>query len=99
MSIAHDISGAVRIISGQVLKELRNERRISQDALSEAMQVDRTYPSLLERGLRQPTLAVILVLAKNLGVDPREIVGRVAERLEREGWPTPHQSPSTRTRK
>jgi transcriptional regulator with XRE-family HTH domain len=86
MSAAHEIAAAVRIASGQVLRELRDERRVTQEALADALGFDRTYPSLLERGLRQPTLAALLVLAQGLGVSPCELVGRVAERLEREGW-------------
>lgn len=43
---------------------MRNERLkacISQEELAEAIGIDRTYPSLLERGLRSPTLDVARV--------------------------------------
>lgn len=40
---------------------------------------DRTYPSLLERGLRQPTLHMMLRLANALGTKPEEwVMGTVA---------------------
>jgi hypothetical protein len=38
--------------------------------LAEAGDFDRTYPSLLERGLRTSTFFVILCLAEGLNVDP-----------------------------
>jgi transcriptional regulator with XRE-family HTH domain len=43
-------------IFGQVLRELREKENISQEKLAEYCELDRTYISLLERGLRQPTI-------------------------------------------
>lgn len=55
-------------IFGQVLRDLRDQRDLSQARLAELTGLDRTYISLLERGLRQPTLGTLLVLAKALDV-------------------------------
>jgi transcriptional regulator with XRE-family HTH domain len=52
----------VAIAFAGVLKLVRNGARISQETLAEAADIDRTYPSLLERGLRQPTLAVLIAI-------------------------------------
>ena len=84
MSNLRHIAKAVRIASGQVLRELRHERHISQDTLAALMDCDRTYPSLLERGLRQPTLGMIFLFAKTLDVDPRDLIGRIAEHGDEE---------------
>jgi transcriptional regulator with XRE-family HTH domain len=39
--------------------------------------LDRTFISLLERGLRQPSLTTILQLAGPLGVAPEDLVAEV----------------------
>lgn len=65
---------------GQVLRELRQERGLSQERLALECGLDRTFVSLLERGLRQPTLSSMFTLAKGLGTTLSEMVRRV-ERL------------------
>jgi len=52
---------------GQVLRELRQQRGLTQEGLADVGGFDRTYPSLLERGLRTPTLSVLFRLADCLG--------------------------------
>ena len=44
---------------GDVLRAARTERGVSQDRLAMLCDFDRTYPSLLERGLRLPTMCMI----------------------------------------
>jgi transcriptional regulator with XRE-family HTH domain len=62
---------------GELLRELREKRGLTQDELGTDANLDRTYISLLERGLRQPTLEVIFALAKALNVTPSSIVKRL----------------------
>jgi ribosome-binding protein aMBF1 (putative translation factor) len=69
---------------GGVLKQARHRQGLSQEALSEGANIDRTYPSLLERGLRTPTLPVVIEVAQALGVEPAQLVSETLERL-REG--------------
>ncbi len=64
-------------VFGKVLRELREANNISQEKLAEYCDLDRTYISLLERGLRQPTISTIFKLAKALNVSPSEMVGKV----------------------
>ena len=52
----------------QVLRRLRKDKGLSQEELAHQSDLDRTYISLLERGLRQPSLSSILRLSKPLGV-------------------------------
>ncbi|MCP5244812.1 MAG: helix-turn-helix transcriptional regulator, partial [Burkholderiales bacterium] len=59
---------------GKVLRELRNRAGLSQEQLGLECNLDRTFISLLERGLRQPTLTTLFVLAQKLNVSPAEIV-------------------------
>jgi transcriptional regulator with XRE-family HTH domain len=70
---------------GIVLRDLRRRRWLSQEALAQASELDRTFISLLERGLRQPSLTTILQLAGPLGVWPDQLVGDVVAVLSRGG--------------
>ena len=67
---------------GLVLRELRNSKDISQETLSFESNLDRTYISLLERGLRQPSLTTILNLSKALDLNPQELINQVVIKIE-----------------
>ncbi|MDO1451692.1 helix-turn-helix transcriptional regulator [Rhodocytophaga aerolata] len=67
---------------GKVLQEMRKERHLSQEKLAELCELDRTYISLLERGLRQPTLATLFKLAAALEINPSELVVRVEQKSD-----------------
>jgi len=66
---------------GLVLRDLRRERAMSQEALALESQLDRTFISLLERGLRQPSLTTIFQLARTLGLLPEDLVAIVSKVL------------------
>ncbi len=68
---------------GQVLKELRDEHGLSQQQLAFDSELDRTYISLLERGLRLPTLGTIFKIAEVLKLSPSDMVARVEKSLKR----------------
>jgi transcriptional regulator with XRE-family HTH domain len=58
--------------AGNVLRQ-REARGFSQDKLAEKADLDRTYISGIERGLRNPSLRIICQLAKALGVSVSEL--------------------------
>lgn len=64
-------------IFGKVLRELREDKKISQEKLAEFCDLDRTYISLLERGLRQPTITTIFKLAHALKTTPSKMIEKV----------------------
>ena len=66
---------------GAVLRAARKERGLSQEAICEGADIDRTYASLLERGLRTPTLTVVIEIAQALGLEPAQLVFATLERL------------------
>ena len=68
---------------GKVLREVRRSKGMSQEALAAAGNFDRTYPSLLERGLRTPSLSVMFEIAATLGVHPSELVNETLALLEK----------------
>ena len=73
----------VAIAFGRVLREARLQKGLSQDRLAALADFDRTYPSLLERGLRSPTLAMILRLSQALNVNASLLVTRTQDELRR----------------
>ena len=74
----------VAIAFGRVLREARRQRGLSQEELAGNANFDRTYPSLLERGLRTPTLTVLIELANVLKMSAGTLVARTEEELSRE---------------
>jgi transcriptional regulator with XRE-family HTH domain len=66
---------------GQTLRYFRMSLKISQERLSQESGLDRTYISLLERGLRQPSLTTILQIAKALDISSIKLIEKVEELL------------------
>lgn len=75
---------------GEVLRDLRKKKGISQEKLALESNLDRTFISLLERGLRNPSLSTIFQISEALGIDPGELVSLVKTNLPNEknsgGW-------------
>jgi len=62
---------------GEVLKELRLKRQLTQQQLADYTGMDRAYISELERGLLLPSLETIFKLASELKIKPGDLVERV----------------------
>lgn len=62
---------------GQVVRSRRRALGVSQERLAELAGLHRTYISLLERGLRTPSLDVIAKVAAALETDMASIVSEV----------------------
>ena len=62
---------------GQVLRELRKERQLSQESLALEAGVQRNYVSLIERGVNQPTITTIFKRAAALEVSPSAMLSLV----------------------
>lgn len=67
---------------GQAIRRFRAYRQISQERLSQESGLDRSYISLLERGLRQPSLTTLLLLAEALDISASELMLKVEELLD-----------------
>lgn len=61
-------------VFGAVLREMRTAKGLSQESLAERCGLDRTFISLLERGLRQPSLATLQRLSEGMGVTLSRLV-------------------------
>ena len=58
------------------IRMLRVERGVSQDAFAVDAGIDRTYVSRLERGMENPTVAVLEGIATALGVEIETLFAR-----------------------
>lgn len=66
---------AYRRAFGDRLRELRKENGwTSQEEFAHHVELDRTYISGIERGIRNPTLDTIVKLARGLNVPPTELL-------------------------
>jgi ribosome-binding protein aMBF1 (putative translation factor) len=72
---------SIPAIFGKVLREQRNARGLSQEALALSANVDRTFVSQMERGIRQPTLTTLCKLSEALDIQPSTLVARVEKLL------------------
>ena len=59
---------------GEAIRERRQGKNLSQEALAEIADFDRTYISLLERGERNPSFTNLCRVAASLGVTPSELL-------------------------
>lgn len=66
---------------GEVLAEFRQRAGFSQEGLADRAGVHRTYVSQLERGLKSPTLDVLLRLASALGIQPSRLLIAMEQRI------------------
>jgi transcriptional regulator with XRE-family HTH domain len=64
---------------GRVLKSIRNGKGVSQEKLAELSGLDRSFVSLLERGLRQPSMETLFLIGDALEIRPSEIVQKVEQ--------------------
>jgi transcriptional regulator with XRE-family HTH domain len=67
---------------GVALREQRQHRELTQEALADLAQLNRTYVGLLERGQRQPSLETVFQLADALDVSASRLVSRTEALLK-----------------
>jgi transcriptional regulator with XRE-family HTH domain len=65
---------------GDALRELREERGLSQEAAALACGVDRSYYGKIERGMKSPTLSTLWRISDGFETQPSALLSR-AERL------------------
>ena len=76
-------ASAISTAFGQVLRVHREKAQLSQESLAYESGVHRTYVSMIERGIRHPTLDVVFRLAEALGIAPSALVEATERRLRR----------------
>jgi transcriptional regulator with XRE-family HTH domain len=76
------VKGDLNEAFGKIIKQLREEREMSQQELADYAELDRSYISDMERGRYNPTLLTVYKLAEILKVKPNEIVQKVDKLLK-----------------
>jgi transcriptional regulator with XRE-family HTH domain len=62
---------------GAELRKAREEAKMTQEDLSFAAEIDRTYVSQLERNLKSPTVDTLFRICDALGIAASELLARV----------------------
>ena len=76
-----DESNPVARSFGTVLRRRRDGLRLSQEKLAGDAEIDRTYVSMMERGIHQPSLDVFIRVARALGVAPEALMAELTAEL------------------
>jgi transcriptional regulator with XRE-family HTH domain len=64
-------------VLGLNVRKRREERELTQEALAERANLDPTYISGIERGMRNPSVLSVLRIAKALGVTTSKLMEKV----------------------
>jgi len=67
---------------GFILREIRNEKGLSQEEVGERIQTDRAYVAYLETGRRYPSVDMLIALAKALEVTPGHLLDRISAHID-----------------
>lgn len=68
---------SVKGIFGKVIRQVREEKGITQEKLAELAEVDRTYIYRIETGKRSPSLDIVFRIADALKVSPGHLLDKV----------------------
>lgn len=75
---------SINVYFGRVVKQLRDTRRLSQEALAERADLNRTYLGEVERGVAIPSLATIAKIATALNLPTSDLIARSEHLLNSE---------------
>ena len=64
----------IQAVVGRNVKRYRELKGVSQEELAFQSELHRTYVSGVERGIRNPTVAIVARLAAALGVTPAKLL-------------------------
>jgi transcriptional regulator with XRE-family HTH domain len=67
---------------GEVIKELRAQKKLTQEDVAHESFLDRSFISLLETGRQQPSLVTIFQLSRALEVTASHIIALVETKLQ-----------------
>jgi len=67
---------SISISFGRIVKNLREERGISQEILADRADLNRSYVGEVERGTAMPSLSTITKLARALNLSAADLLAR-----------------------
>lgn len=62
------------VIFGKIIAGLRQTAGLSQEELADRAGIHRTYVSRIERGLKSPTIVILLKLSEALDTTPSKVM-------------------------
>ena len=66
---------------GKVIRNLRTERKMSQEELAEKIDSHQVYISEIERGLKIPSVPVLYSMAKAFGITLTDLISIIEDYL------------------
>ena len=67
---------------GRVLQTLRRQAELSKEDLAEFADLSRAHVSLLERGMRSPTLDTIMAICRALSISLEDFAAMMSDELD-----------------
>lgn len=67
----------LNIVFGEQLRRARKSANLTQEELAFSTHLDRTYISLLERGIKSPTLTIVFQLCRALDLLPDQFIAQI----------------------
>jgi transcriptional regulator with XRE-family HTH domain len=78
------LSDEIQTTFGKILRKYRLQQQLSQEKLAELADLDRTYISQIERGLKSPSFKALIALARALQVQAHVLVSEVENELDQD---------------
>lgn len=69
-------------IIGQVIKELRLQKGMTQELLSGLAGIARTHLTMIENGTKQPNFETLWRIAVALGIKPSDLVSEIERKIQ-----------------
>ena len=65
------------------MREYRTRKEMSQEDLAEAAELDRSFISMIERGIQSPNIIVLIKIAEVLEVPAAELIARMESAIRK----------------
>jgi len=75
------MSNGLLVALGRAIRQVREDRQISQDQLATKAELDRSYVSSIENGKRNVSIQSLNKIANSLGVSLTELIQLAEDRL------------------
>lgn len=79
---AKRLDDRIQIAFGKTLQKYRLQQGLSQEHLAELANLDRTYISQIERGLKSPSLRTLIALAQALNTKAHILLSDTEDTLD-----------------
>lgn len=71
------------VVVGKVIKNYREEKRLSQEVVSGLADIGRTHLSAIERGARKPTLDTFFKIADAMDISASELMKLIEKEIRK----------------